>query len=113
MDETINDDSLRKELEKSKINLTDAYSQIQEYKDLYETTSQSLQQMHSKLDGSSKDFTNQINNLADEKASLEDKISLLKEQMFNLNNELDLQKKGMEFYQDVGVDARVAKDGQN
>ena len=96
MDETINDDSLRKELEKSKINLTDAYSQIQEYKDLYETTSQSLQQMHSKLDGSSKDFTNQINNLADEKASLEDKISLLKEQMFNLNNELDLQKKGME-----------------
>lgn len=96
MDETINDDSLRKELEKSKINLTDAYSQIKEYKDLYETTSQSLQQTNSKLDESFKDFTNQIKNLTDEKTSLEDKISLLKEQMFNLNNELDLQKKGME-----------------
>ncbi|CAI4045414.1 hypothetical protein SKDZ_11G2980 [Saccharomyces kudriavzevii ZP591] len=96
MDETINDDSLRKELEMSKINLTEAYSQIQEYKKLYESTAQSLREMNSKLDESNEAFSNQIQSLTDEKNKLEDKVSLLKEQSFNLNNELDLQKNEME-----------------
>ncbi|AMD23008.1 HHR239Wp [Eremothecium sinecaudum] len=85
-------ESLRKNLEKANINLSDAYSQIEHYKCLSKASEESASEISKVLEESHENFRKRISDFEDETNKMRDHISMLTEEVKNLNNELDYQK---------------------
>lgn len=89
-------DALRSELEKTRINLKDAFSQVDEYKGLYASTKETLTAMTTALEHSKQDHTIEVETLKKERDALSNDAAVLKDQLANLNSELDYQKNLLE-----------------
>lgn len=85
------EDNIRKELEKAKISLNDAYAQIDQYKELAATADESLNHSSEEFKQVKEDLCAQLESLKKEKSDLEAEVSTLNEHLENTNNELNIQ----------------------
>lgn len=92
-DATSQAESLRKQIEKMSIQLKDAYSQLEEYKALASTNEDSLSAITKAYEDSKSASNKFIEDLTRERDMAKDKISILSDQVSNLNNELDHQNR--------------------
>ncbi|CAR29349.1 ZYRO0G06600p [Zygosaccharomyces rouxii] len=94
--ETSPESSLRKELEKTKINLSDTYAEIDQYKNLLSTTEESLSQLTQDYASGKQELQLQVETLQNEKSQLQDVVAKLNESVTKLEESLQDANKAAE-----------------
>lgn len=89
-------ETLRQELEKTRIKLADAYSQVEQYKSMADSSEESATAIKDALEQSKAEYTEKIETLTKERDMFKDQVPILKDQISNLNNELNHQKSQFE-----------------
>lgn len=90
------ENALQNDLEKTKISLKEAYSQVEQYKALSSINEESLNDLTEKFKNIEEQLDAKIKKFSTEKSELERNISILKQQKEDLNNEAVIQKKTLE-----------------
>ncbi|SCU84327.1 LADA_0D01090g1_1 [Lachancea dasiensis] len=85
-------ENMRKELELTQISLKDAYSQVEEYRNLYNTTGEALSKMTTALEALKSEHSNEILSLQKQEESLKDEISKAKADLATITEELRKEK---------------------
>ncbi|KTB19538.1 Protein MLP1 [Nakaseomyces glabratus] len=85
-----------KELEKTKIELADAYSQLEEFKNLSQNSEDALKELNASFNAKDRDYRDAIKTLTEEKTEIEGRFEILKQQLENIKNELTVQSEEAE-----------------
>lgn len=90
------ENALQNDLEKTKISLKEAYSQVEQYKTLSSINEESLNDLTEKFKNIEEQLDAKVKKFSTEKSELERNISILKQQKEDLNNEAVIQRKTLE-----------------
>lgn len=89
--DSLDENNVRKELEKAKIELSEAYSQLDEFKTMSQSSDEALRELKSTYESKEQQYTEKLKFMSDEKNELEERFSILRQQLENVKNELELQ----------------------
>ncbi|KAL3230782.1 Protein MLP1 [Nakaseomyces bracarensis] len=94
--DNIDENNVREALEKAKIELSEAYSQLDDFKTLSQSSDDTLNELKSNYERKEFEINSKLKMITDDKNELEERFSILRQQLENVKNELDLQRERAE-----------------
>ena len=85
-------ETLRQELEKTNLQLSDAYSQMEHFKNSAEKSAESVNEISATFEKAQQESQNVIISLESDKKNLQNTVNILNDQITDLNNEISHQR---------------------